>query len=168
MSSPTQVEREHPVDVAVDPRLSRGVKAFLQVLNASGGPPLETLPPLEARAVLANAQAAVPVDLSGCDALSRALAASASGTAPAESGRHAVALPGPEGGGLVANVLPLSWRNGRNPLAALRGGTAVIVQDPAVPAALPLAAFAELYGLTSTEARVLDHLARGQIGRAHV
>src|SRR2546429_1938119 len=31
MSSPTQVEREHPVDVAVDPRLSRGVKAFLQV-----------------------------------------------------------------------------------------------------------------------------------------
>ena len=65
MSSPTQVEREHPVDVAVDPRLSRGVKAFLQRLNASGGPPLETLPPLEARAVLANAQASVPVNLSG-------------------------------------------------------------------------------------------------------
>src|SRR5215510_6371905 len=65
MSRPTHVEREQPVDVAVDPRLSRGVKAFLQVLNAAGGPPLETLPPLEARAVLANAQAAVPVDLSG-------------------------------------------------------------------------------------------------------
>src|SRR6267378_6911326 len=32
-----------------------------------GGPPLETLPPLEARAVLANAQAAVPVDLSGIE-----------------------------------------------------------------------------------------------------
>ena len=31
-----------------------------------------------------------------------------------------------------------------------------------MPAALPLAAFAELYGLTSTEARVLDHLARGR------
>jgi len=29
----------------------------LQRLNASGGPPLETLPPLEARAVLAHAQA---------------------------------------------------------------------------------------------------------------
>ncbi len=67
MSSPTHVEREHTIDVAVDPRLSRGVKAFLQVLNASGGPPLETLPPLEARAVLANAQASVPVDLSGIE-----------------------------------------------------------------------------------------------------
>src|SRR4030095_11284812 len=67
MSSPTHVEREHTVDVAVDPRLSRGVKAFLQVLNAAGGPPLETLPPLEARAVLANAQASVPVDLSGIE-----------------------------------------------------------------------------------------------------
>jgi acetyl esterase/lipase len=50
MSSPTHVEREQTLDVAVDPRLSRGVKAFLQMLNASGGPPLETLPPLEARA----------------------------------------------------------------------------------------------------------------------
>ena len=94
-------------------------------------------------------------------ALARALTASASGTAPAQSGRHAVALAGPEGGGLVANILPLSWRDGRNPLAALRGGTAVIVQDPAVATATPLHAFAELYGLTATEARVLDHLARG-------
>jgi acetyl esterase len=67
MSSPTHGEREQPLDVAVDPRLSRGVKAFLQRLNASGGPPLETLPPLEARAVLANAQASVPVDLSGIE-----------------------------------------------------------------------------------------------------
>src|SRR5262249_22431031 len=57
MSSPTHVEREQTFDVAVDPRLSRGVKAFLQLLNAAGGPPLETLPPLEARAVLVNAQA---------------------------------------------------------------------------------------------------------------
>lgn len=67
MSRPTHVEREQTVDVAVDPRLSRGVKAFLRRLNASGGPPLETLPPLEVRAVLANAQAAAPVDLSGIE-----------------------------------------------------------------------------------------------------
>jgi acetyl esterase len=67
MSSTTHVVRDKPLDVAVDPRLSRGVKAFLQVLNASGGPPLETLPPLEARAVLVNAQASVPVDLSGIE-----------------------------------------------------------------------------------------------------
>jgi acetyl esterase len=64
MSSTTTLQPDKPLEVATDPRLSRGVKAFLQVLNSSGGPPLETLPPLEAREVLVNAQASVPVDLS--------------------------------------------------------------------------------------------------------
>jgi acetyl esterase len=67
MKSATDLKRETPVEVEVDPRLSRGVKAFLKVLNSSDGPPLETLPPLEARDVLASAQASVPVDLSGID-----------------------------------------------------------------------------------------------------
>ena len=66
MSTPN-VEREKPLDVAADPRLSRGVKAFLNVLNSAGGPPLETLPPLEAREVLVNVQASAPVDLSGIE-----------------------------------------------------------------------------------------------------
>ena len=42
MSTRAKTEREKPIEVAVDPRLSRGVKAFLKVLNSSGGPPLET------------------------------------------------------------------------------------------------------------------------------
>jgi len=67
MSTSTNLEREKPLEVAADPRLSRGVKAFLKVLNSSGGPSLETLPPLEAREVLLNAQASVPVDLSGIE-----------------------------------------------------------------------------------------------------
>ncbi len=67
MNSSTNPEREKSLDVASDPRLSSGVKAFLKVLNSGGGPPLETLPPLEARQVLANAQASVPVDLSGIE-----------------------------------------------------------------------------------------------------
>jgi acetyl esterase len=67
MNSSTNLEREKPLEVAADPRLSRGVKAFLKVLNSSGGPPLETLPPLKAREVLVNAQASVPVDLSGIE-----------------------------------------------------------------------------------------------------
>jgi acetyl esterase len=54
------------LEVADDPRLSREVKAFLKVLN-SGGVDLETLPPLEARQVLADAQASVPIDLSGIE-----------------------------------------------------------------------------------------------------
>ncbi|PZV10072.1 MAG: alpha/beta hydrolase [Leptolyngbya sp.] len=54
------------LEVADDPRLSREVKAFLKLLN-SGGVPLETLPPLAARQVLVDAQASVPVDLSGIE-----------------------------------------------------------------------------------------------------
>src|SRR6476620_9325525 len=67
MSSPANIQSEKPMDVAVDPRLSRGVKAFLKVLNSAGGPPLEALPPLDAREVLVNAQASVQVDLSGIE-----------------------------------------------------------------------------------------------------
>jgi len=54
------------LEVADDPRLSREVKAFLKLLN-SGGVPLETLPPIEARQVLVDAQASVNVDLSGIE-----------------------------------------------------------------------------------------------------
>ena len=67
MKSRTDLEHEKPLEVSVDPRLSSGTKAFLKVLNSSGGPPLESLPPLEAREVLVNAQAAVPLDLSGIE-----------------------------------------------------------------------------------------------------
>ena len=62
-----KAETEKPIDVEVDPRLSRGVKVFLKVLNSSGGPPLETLAPLDAREVLVSAQASAPVDLSGIE-----------------------------------------------------------------------------------------------------
>ncbi|MDF5723014.1 MAG: alpha/beta hydrolase [Rhizonema sp. PD37] len=55
------------LEIADDPRLSSEVKAFLKLLNSVDGPPLEALPPLEARQVLVNAQASVKVDLSGID-----------------------------------------------------------------------------------------------------
>jgi len=55
MSTP-ETGLEKAIEVEVDPRLSRGVKAFLRVLNSSGGPPFETLPPLAAREVLVNAR----------------------------------------------------------------------------------------------------------------
>ena len=65
--STAEKELGKPIQVEVDPRLSRGVKAFLKVLNSSGGPPLEALPPLAAREVLVTAQASVPVELSGIE-----------------------------------------------------------------------------------------------------
>src|SRR5207302_11062224 len=66
MSTP-EIGLEKAIEVEVDPRLSRGVKSFLRVLNSSGGPPLETLPPLEARDLLVNAEASSTVDLSGIE-----------------------------------------------------------------------------------------------------
>lgn len=55
------------VDYATDPLIDSKTKAFLKALNTSGGKPLETLTPLEARKVLVNAQASVNVDLSGIE-----------------------------------------------------------------------------------------------------
>jgi DNA-binding CsgD family transcriptional regulator/PAS domain-containing protein len=94
-------------------------------------------------------------------ALAKALTQSVDGKAPAKTGGHAVALPDEEGTGLVANVLPLEWREGRNPLSALPGAAAVIVQDPAEPPPLAGRAFADLYGFTDAELRVLQVIVRG-------
>ncbi|KGF73261.1 alpha/beta hydrolase [Neosynechococcus sphagnicola sy1] len=66
MIAQAQPQTVSVLEVADDPRLSREVKAFLKLLN-SGGVPLETLPPLEARQVLVDAQASAKVDLSGIE-----------------------------------------------------------------------------------------------------
>jgi DNA-binding CsgD family transcriptional regulator len=93
------------------------------------------------------------------DALSRALEESSAGRAPSTSGQHAIPLPDEEGSGLIANVLPLQWRDGRNPLAALPGAAAVIIQNPAEGAPAPIEAIGLLYGLTAAERNVLEHVA---------
>jgi acetyl esterase/lipase len=54
-------------DFKNDVRLSRGTRAFLKELNSPAPPQLEKLPPLEARKVLEQAQAAADVDYSGID-----------------------------------------------------------------------------------------------------
>lgn len=95
------------------------------------------------------------------DRLAYALAQSVAGKAPHQTGQHAIALPGEEGG-LIANVLPLQWRNGRNPLAPLPGAAAVFVQDPAAGATPHLQAFATLYGLSAAEERVLEQIVTGR------
>ncbi|HTL09843.1 MAG TPA: alpha/beta hydrolase [Chitinophagaceae bacterium] len=67
MSTATMTAPVKPVDFATDPHLDVRVRAFLKELNGAGGPPLETLTPVEARKVLADAQAAAKVDLSGIE-----------------------------------------------------------------------------------------------------
>jgi DNA-binding CsgD family transcriptional regulator/PAS domain-containing protein len=95
------------------------------------------------------------------DSLSHAIEQSVAGRAPAATGQYAIALPDEEGAGLIANVLPLEWRDGRNPLGPLPGVAAVIVQEPSANAGPPMEAFAELYGLTAAECRVLQLVAEG-------
>lgn len=67
MSTATMSKSSSVVDFAVDPHIDSHVKEFLKLLNGGGGPPLETLTPLQARKVLADAQASVQVDLSGIE-----------------------------------------------------------------------------------------------------
>lgn len=50
---------------AGSPGVEITTQAFLQALEAGGGPPLETLSPKDARAVLIGAQASVKVDVTG-------------------------------------------------------------------------------------------------------
>lgn len=54
-------------DFATDPAIEKDTKAFLTALNGSGGKPMETMEPGEARKVLEGAQTSVEVDLTGIE-----------------------------------------------------------------------------------------------------
>jgi acetyl esterase len=55
------------IDPALNPKVDHRIREFLKALNSSGGKPMETLTPAEARKVLVDAQASVPLDLPACD-----------------------------------------------------------------------------------------------------
>ena len=55
------------IAAANDPAIQVETRSFLKALNSSGGKPMETLQPAEARAVLEGAQKSVTVDTSGID-----------------------------------------------------------------------------------------------------
>ena len=61
---------------AGSPGVEHHTQAFLQALEASGGKPLETLSPQDARSVLVGAQASVKVDLSGVSVSEKTIQAS--------------------------------------------------------------------------------------------
>lgn len=157
-----KTEREKPLDVATDPRLSRGVKAFLNVLNSSGGAPLETLPPLEAREVLVNAQASVPVDLSGIEESEKTITADgytiklnvvrpqrAKGKLPVFIFIH--------GGGWVLGDYPTHKRMVRD-LSVLSGCAGVFVNYTRTPDAKYPQAINEIYAATKWVAEHGDEI----------
>lgn len=139
------------LEVEDDPRLSSGVKAFLKLLN-SGGVPLETLTPLEARQVLVDAQASVQVGLSGIDESEKTITADGypitlnivrpegvKGTLPVFIFIH--------GGGWVLGDYPTHKRMVRD-LVVLSGFAAVFVNYTRTPDAQYPQAIHEIYAAT--------------------
>lgn len=67
MNSNPVMQTKKTQDTATDPRLSQGTKEFLKVLNSPAPPALEKMSPVEAKKVLADAQASIEFDYSGLD-----------------------------------------------------------------------------------------------------
>ncbi|MGF7241893.1 acetyl esterase/lipase [Pseudomonas oryzihabitans] len=127
-----------------DPHLERTTQGFVDALNGSGGKPLETLSPKDARAVLSGAQSGVKVDLSGVKIREKTIQvdgkplqltivrpANAKGQTPAFMFFH--------GGGWVLGDFPTHQRLVRD-LVVASGATAVFVNyTPSPEAHFPVA-----------------------------
>ncbi|HTD41585.1 MAG TPA: alpha/beta hydrolase [Mucilaginibacter sp.] len=138
--------------VETDPAISREIKAFLKVLNGAGGRPLESLPPLEARKVLVDAQKSVQVDYSGIVESEKTITADgytiklnivkphgATGILPAFIFIH--------GGGWVLGDYPTHKRMVRD-LVVLSGTAGVFVNYTPTPDAKYPRAINEIYAAT--------------------
>lgn len=137
--------------VADDPELSKETKAFLAMLN-SGGTPVESLSPIDARQVLIGAQKSVEVDYSGIEEsettiindgysvkLNIVKPEGASGTLPVFIFLH--------GGGWVLGDYPTHRRMVRD-LVVLSGAAGVFVNYTPSPEAQFPQAINEIYAAT--------------------
>jgi acetyl esterase len=135
---------------ATDPNISAEVRAFLKLVNA--GAPLETMSAKDARAVLANAQSSVKVDLSGIDVSEKTITndgytvklnivrpAGATGTLPVFIYIH--------GGGWVLGDFPTHERMVRD-LVVLSGAAAVFVNYTPTPDAVYPTQINQIYAAT--------------------
>jgi acetyl esterase/lipase len=162
MSTLTETAPSDVVYFAEDPRLAKDVKAFLKKLNGAGGPPLETLTPVQARKALADAQAAVEVDLSGIDVSEK--------TITSEGYTVKLNIVRPEGvkgilpvfifihgGGWVLGDFPTHKRMVRD-LVVLSGAVAVFVNYTPTPDATYPQAINEIYAATKWVAEHGDEI----------
>ena len=95
-----------------------------------------------------------PIDHKARLALDRAINEPTGDEADLPTSGFTIALPAGDNAGLIAIVLPLA--RGERQSGAFSGMVAIFVQDPIVmPPFIPGQAFAELYGLTTSELRVL-------------
>ena len=143
-------------DYATDPNIELGTKEFLKVLN-SGGKPLESMSPEEAREVLVGAQASANVDYSGIEEQQKTITEDGltikltivrpqgiTGKTPAFMFVH--------GGGWVLGDYPTHRRLVRD-LVVLSGATAVFVDYTRSPEAKYPVALNEVYAASKWVAK---------------
>ena len=117
--------------VAEDPALSKETKNFLEMLNSSDGPPIESMEPIEARKVLTAAQASVTVDLTGIDEMEKTITADGytvklNIVKPKDSTAILPAFLFIHGGGWVLGDYPTHKRMVRD-LVVLSGATGIFI-----------------------------------------
>ncbi len=145
-----------------DTRLSPQVREFLKQLNGSGAPPIETLSPIQARKVLADAQASIRVDLTGIETSEKTITYDGhtikldivrpegeKGTLPVFMFIH--------GGGWVLGDFPTHKRMVRD-LVVLSGAAAVFVNYTPTPDAAFPKAINEIYAATKWVAEHGDEI----------
>lgn len=132
------------VNPAQNPKVEHRIREFLKALNSSGGKPMETMTPAEARKVLVDVQASVRLELPACDIEAKTITQDGlkvSLTIVRPAGSRAV-LPGfifVHGGGWVLGDFPTHERFVRD-LVADSGFTAVFVNyTPSPEAHYPMA-----------------------------
>jgi acetyl esterase/lipase len=152
MKTLTEAAPSQVLDYLKDTHLAREVKTFQKKLNGAGGPPLETLTPIQARQALVDAQAAVDVDLSGIEVSERTI------TNDGYSVKLNIVRPEGEtgmlpgfifihGGGWVLGDFPTHKRMVRD-LVVLSGAAAVFVNYTPTPDARYPSAINEIYAAT--------------------
>ena len=138
---------------AIDPsqnlKVEHHVRQFLKALNSSGGKPIETLTPAEARKVLVDAQASVPLDLPACDVEEKTivqdgLEVSLTIVRPAGTNGVLPAFLFIHGGGWILGDFPTHERFVRD-LVAASGFTAVFVNYTPSPEAHYPTAISEIH-----------------------
>ena len=140
------------INPAQNPKVDHRIRAFLKTLNSGGGKPIEALTPAEARKVLVDAQASVPLDLPACDIEEKTitedgLKVSLTIVRPAGSQAVLPAFIFVHGGGWILGDFPTHERFVRD-LVADSGFTAVFVNYTPSPEAHYPTAINEIYAAT--------------------
>ena len=137
------------IDPSQNPKVEHRVREFLKALNSSGGKPIETLTPSEARKVLVDAQSSVPLHLPACDIEEKSIAQDGlkvrlTIVRPAGSTLVTPAFLFVHGGGWILGDFPTHERFVRD-LVADSGYTAVFVNYTPSPEAKYPAAINQIH-----------------------